>query len=106
MRYVDSDTFIDYRGRKVESVLVNSIAVKESSDCFKDHRIYLPKELLKVGDNQVTVKFHSDYVRDCQGIHYFKDQDDQEEYLYSQFESADAHKCFPCFDQPDLKATF
>lgn len=45
-------------------------------------------------------------MRDCQGIHYFKDPDDGEEYLYSQFESADAHKCFPCFDQPDLKAPY
>src|SRR5690606_13317200 len=27
-------------------------------------------------------------------------------YLYSQFETADAHRMYACFDQPDLKATF
>ena len=31
---------------------------------------------------------------------------DDETYLYSQFETADAKRMFACFDQPDLKATF
>jgi len=45
-------------------------------------------------------------VRDCEGIHYYKDSADDEEYLYSQFEAASAHKAFPCFDQPNLKAPY
>ena len=46
------------------------------------------------------------YTRDCEGLHYFKDENDDEEYIYSQFEAACAHKVFPCFDQPDLKAPY
>ena len=81
---------------------------KQVSDpnAFKGQRIFFPKDLLKSGENKVQIRFVSKYVRDCQGIHYFLDKDDGEEYLYSQFEANDAHKAFPCFDQPDLKAPY
>ena len=88
---------MDYKGKEVKYVDVNGTRIK-GNDYFYDHKIHLPQELLKPGQNKVTVRFVSNYVRDCQGLHYFKDSDDQEEYLYSQFEAADAHKCFPCFD--------
>jgi len=53
---------------------------------------------LIAGSNEVLIRFESKYVRDCEGIHYYKDSADDEEYLYSQFEAASAHKAFPCFD--------
>jgi len=65
---------------------------------FRDHRIYFPKEHLKLGVNKVTIRFTSKYVRDCEGVNYFKDNDDGEEYLYSDCEPANCHKAFPCFD--------
>ena len=52
------------------------------------------------------IGFVSNYVKDCQGMHYFVDKADNEEYLYTQYEAADAHKAFPCFDQPDIKAPY
>ena len=101
-----SDTiFADYKGEKVHKIIVNGQTV-EDPKAYRNHKIYFPKDLLKSGENKVLVRFVSKYVRDCQGIHYFLDKDDQEEYLYSQFEANDAHKAFPCFDQPDLKAPF
>ena len=41
-----------------------------------------------------------------EGLHRFVDPVDDEVYLYSQFEVADARRVFTVFDQPDLKATF
>jgi len=64
------------------------------------------KQWLKVGPNEVVIRFTSNYVRDCQGVQYFKDKDDGEEYLYSDHEPASCHRGFPCFDQPDIKATY
>src|SRR5436190_494106 len=40
------------------------------------------------------------------GFHQFKDPEDGEEYLYTNFEPYEAHRLFPCFDQPDIKATY
>ena len=34
------------------------------------------------------------------------DPEDGEEYLYTNFEPYEAHRLFPCFDQPDIKATY
>ena len=62
--------------------------------------------MIEAGENIVSVRFVSRYVRDCQGLHYFVDNEDNSEYVYSQFQSEAAHTAFPCFDQPDLKAQY
>jgi len=56
--------FIDYKGKKVLSLIINGQKV-ESGDPFRDHKIYMPLDLLKVGENQVTCSFESKYVQDC-----------------------------------------
>ena len=48
--------------------------------------------------------FQSKYRKDGTSIHQFKDEEDGEEYLYTQFEAFEAHRAFPCFDQPSLRA--
>jgi aminopeptidase N len=57
-------------------------------------------------DNTLVVNARCAYSGDGQGLHRFKDLADDEVYLHSQFEVADAKRVFACFDQPDLKATF
>ena len=51
------------------------------------------------------IRFQNKYSHDGLGLHYYKDPEDNEIYLYSQFEPFSANRMFPCFDQPDLKAT-
>ena len=46
------------------------------------------------------------YTNTGEGLHRFVDPVDKAVYLYSQFETADAKRMYPCFDQPDLKAGF
>ncbi|MGH3744202.1 MAG: aminopeptidase N, partial [Mycobacteriales bacterium] len=57
-------------------------------------------------DNELTVVAHCRYSHTGEGLHRFVDPVDDEVYLYSQFETYDAHRMYACFDQPDLKATF
>ncbi|MGO9032598.1 aminopeptidase N [Mycobacterium sp.] len=56
--------------------------------------------------NIVVVDADCLYSHTGEGLHRFVDPVDNEVYLYSQFETADAKRMFACFDQPVLKATF
>ena len=56
--------------------------------------------------NVVIVDADCRYSNTGEGLHHFVDPVDDETYLHSQFETADAKRVFACFDQPDLKATF
>ncbi len=57
-------------------------------------------------DNSLTVEGVGTYSRDGTGITWFRDPLDGRVYLHSQFAEHVAYLGYPCFDQPDLKATF
>ena len=56
--------------------------------------------------NVLVIEADGEYSRTGEGLHRFVDPVDDEVYLYSQFETFDAHRMYACFDQPDLKAEF
>lgn len=67
--------------------------------------IELPARALKKGTNTVTVAYTQEYSREGQGLYRYVDPETKDVFLYSQFETFDANKFMPCFDQPDLRAT-
>ncbi|WP_067477618.1 aminopeptidase N [Actinomadura hibisca] len=96
-------TFVDLHGGVVHEVTLNGTALNPASYDADKGRIPLPS---LAADNELRVVAEATYSRSGEGLHRFVDPVDQSVYLYSQFETADAHRMYTCFDQPDLKATF
>ena len=59
-----------------------------------------------VGQNHVSVEYEGKYRKNGAGLYSVFDPADGSQYIFSQFQADFAHTVFPCFDQPDLKATF
>ncbi|MTD91613.1 aminopeptidase N [Corynebacterium hiratae] len=98
----EPETFVDYLGKAVHSVRVNG---EEVENTFDGGRVYLRN--LPVGEElTVEITGSSYYSRTGQGLHRMHDQADDTTYLYSHLEPSDARRIFPCFDQPDLKASY
>ena len=68
--------------------------------------IRIPASELAPGRNSLVITYEHPYSSDGSGLYRFVDPADNEVYLYTDFEPYDAHRLFPHFDQPDLKATY
>jgi aminopeptidase N len=95
-------THIDLTVPQVRSVLLNDEPV-DVATAFDGNRIALGG---LAEDNVLVVDADAAYMRTGEGLHRFVDPVDGAVYLYSQFETFDAHRMYACFDQPDLKAGF
>lgn len=94
-------TFVDYSGASVAAIWMNGQEIEPGR--FTGTRI----ELIDLRDsNELRVRAHSAYQRTGVGMHRFVDPTDGNVYLYSDLEPFEAHRVFPCFDQPDLKGMF
>ena len=91
-------TFIELADARVHEVVLNG---RRLEDAAAGGRIALPD---LAADNEVRVVADCRYSRTGEGLHRFVDPADERVYTYSQFATADAHRVFACFDQPDLKA--
>jgi len=94
-----ASTFVELTARGLRSATLNGRPVEG----FDGQRLLL-SEL--AADNELVVDADCAYMRTGEGLHRFVDPVDGSVYLYSQFETYDAHRMYACFDQPDLKAVF
>ena len=97
-----ADTYIDIAADRVRSAVLNGRDIDVSG---YDESTGIPLTGL-AERNVLVVDADCLYSNTGEGLHRFVDPVDDEVYLYSQFETADAKRMFACFDQPDLKATF
>jgi aminopeptidase N len=94
-------TFIDLTAPAVAAITLNGSPVGPAA--FDGDRITVAN---LAADNELRVSAECAYSRDGEGLHRFSDPVDSGIYLYTDFETSDAHRVYACFDQPDLKATF
>jgi aminopeptidase N len=97
-----ASTHLDLTAPEVSSVTLNGEAL-DVATVFDGDRIQLPT---LAADNEVVVEARGAYMRTGEGLHRFVDPVDGSVYLYSQFETFDAHRMYAAFDQPDLKSVF
>ncbi|NOX85523.1 MAG: hypothetical protein GXO86_06115 [Chlorobi bacterium] len=78
---------------KLESVLVNG---KMKEFRFENGHIIIPGKMLNEGKNEISIKFIAGDLS----------LNRNDEYLYTLFVPDRASTAFPCFDQPNLKASY
>ena len=99
----DDNVIVDFTGSEIVTLVLNETFVGNPD--WDGHKLNLPQNLIQK-NNTVEVTYINQYDHTGDGFHQFIDPEDNEEYLYSNFEPYGAHKLFPCFDQPDIKATY
>ena len=94
---------IDFFEGQIIRLAVNGRDVPATAK--KKYHIEIPSQFLQAGANRVEIDFIQEYSRQGAGLHRFEDPQTKEVFLYSDFEPYDANRLFPCFDQPDLRAS-
>ncbi|GAA1354540.1 aminopeptidase N [Streptomyces beijiangensis] len=95
-------SFADLVAPSVTAVTLNGQAL-DPATVFDGVRIAL--DGLQT-ENVLVVDAQCAYSRTGEGMHRFVDPEDDEVYLYTQYEPADARRVFANFEQPDLKAPY
>ena len=104
LRSVPSSLFLDFQGDQLKKLSINGQIVEDAA--ISKHRVALARELLKPGRNQVILEYRNEFDTNGSGLHRFVDPADGRAYFFSHFEPFRANRLFPCFDQPDLRASY
>jgi aminopeptidase N len=97
-----AETHLDITADRLVAATLNGEPIDIEAG-FTGQRLALPG---LAAENVLHVVANCVYSRTGEGLHRFVDPVDKEVYLYSQFETFDAHRMFACFDQPDLKGRY
>ncbi len=99
------ETFLDFTGFKITTLILNGRVIADPS--WNGHRLLIgTRDGLLTGINTIRLEYINEYDHTGDGFHQFIDPEDDQEYVYSNFEPYSAHRLFPCFDQPNIKAQY
>ena len=99
-------------GLKIDKAEIRDVGLKPiniSED--KDHETISVnfKEYLNPGEYKLDLEFHGDLDNSLRGFYLSRYKDDKgvdHKIGTTQFESTDARRAFPCFDEPEFKSVF
>jgi aminopeptidase N len=94
-------TFVEFEPVRLISATLNGVALEPAA--IAEQRLTLAG---LTADNELVVEAEMGYSNTGEGLHRFVDPADQQVYLYAHMFLDGARRIMPCFDQPDLKATF
>jgi aminopeptidase N len=94
-------TFLDFVGSSIDTAELNGRPLPAS--VHDGERLHLEG---LAAHNVLRVRARGTYEHSGVGLHRFEDPVDGRVYTHSDFEPFDAHRAYPCFDQPDLKGRF
>ena len=100
---LDQPLSFDFMGKKIVSLKVNDKPVTDFSS--RTGSFDVPAKYL-TAKSKIEVDYVGAYNKDGEGFQTSTDPEDQSEYVFTDFEPYAAHHLLPCFDQPDMKASF
>jgi aminopeptidase N len=95
---------LDFAGSALTEVRLNGVAAT-TARVVHGHVVF-PADRLSKGENEIEATFTSAVAATGTPLTRYRDASNGKLYLYTLLVPADAHRLFPCFDQPDVKATF
>jgi puromycin-sensitive aminopeptidase len=94
---------------EISEALISSIAATITYDKEKEFAFFTFAEPIQPGNHKLTCQFTGVLNDKLKGFYYstwVDAHDNKHPMAVTQFESTDARRAFPCFDEPDFKATY
>uniref|UniRef100_A0A0G4ICU5 Uncharacterized protein n=1 Tax=Chromera velia CCMP2878 TaxID=1169474 RepID=A0A0G4ICU5_9ALVE len=115
-RYPEQGIFIDFSGANISVLRINGTFIGSDGRPIPEgfrpfvsgralwsrHRLEVTGDLLK-HHNQIFISYTCDYDRTGIGLHQQYVEAEKEEFMWSNLADFEAHRVFPCFDQPDIR---